>query len=54
MQVNLCGHGTLAAAHSLFESGLIDSNIIEFVTASGVLTAKRVSRMVKEHKNPFI
>nr|XP_024933599.2 uncharacterized isomerase BH0283-like isoform X2 [Ziziphus jujuba var. spinosa] len=44
VEVNLCGHGTLAAAHSLFESGLIDSNIIEFVTASGVLTAKRVSK----------
>lgn len=42
MQVKLCGHATLAAAHTLFLSGLIDSNIIEFLTLSGILTAKRV------------
>ena len=41
MQVKLCGHGTLAASHTLFTSGLIDSNVIEFVTVSGIVTAKR-------------
>lgn len=42
MQVNICGHATLAAAHTLFSSGLVDGNVIEFVTLSGVLTAKRI------------
>jgi len=42
MQVKLCGHATLAAAHTLFSSGLVDTNIIEFVTLSGLLTAKRI------------
>ncbi|XP_029129366.1 uncharacterized protein LOC109808647 [Cajanus cajan] len=40
--VKLCGHATLAAAHTLFSSGLVDTNIIEFVTLSGLLTAKRI------------
>ncbi|RDX84977.1 hypothetical protein CR513_33899, partial [Mucuna pruriens] len=42
-EVNLCGHATLASAHVLFSSGLVKSNIIEFVTLSGVLTAKKVT-----------
>lgn len=42
-QVNLCGHATLAAAHTLFSSGLVDKNAIEFVTRSGILTAKRTN-----------
>jgi len=42
MQVKLCGHATLAAAHTLFSSGLVHTNIIEFVTLSGLLTAKRI------------
>ncbi|KAK9281614.1 hypothetical protein L1049_004517 [Liquidambar formosana] len=41
-EVKLCGHATLAASHALFTSGLINSNTIEFLTLSGVLTAKRV------------
>ncbi|XP_045819155.1 uncharacterized isomerase BH0283-like [Trifolium pratense] len=41
-EVNLCGHATLAAAHILFSSGLGDKNVIEFVTLSGLLTAKKV------------
>jgi len=41
-QVNLCGHATLAAAHTLFSSGLVDKSVIEFVTRSGILTAKRI------------
>lgn len=42
LQVNLCGHATLAASHFLFTSGLVNANKIEFLTRSGVLTAKRV------------
>ncbi|KAJ1405128.1 Phenazine biosynthesis PhzF protein [Sesbania bispinosa] len=42
LEVKLCGHATLAAAHTLFSSGLVDTNIIEFVTLSGLLTAKKI------------
>ncbi|KAB1203205.1 hypothetical protein CJ030_MR8G004908 [Morella rubra] len=42
-EVKLCGHATLAASHALFRSGLVNSNIIEFVTLSGILTARKVA-----------
>ncbi|CAH2071878.1 unnamed protein product, partial [Thlaspi arvense] len=41
-EVDLCGHATLASAHCLFSNGLVDSEDVEFVTRSGILTAKRV------------
>ncbi|MBA0882003.1 hypothetical protein Goshw_025827 [Gossypium schwendimanii] len=41
-EVNLCGHATLASAHTLFTTGLVNSSIIEFDTLSGILTAKKV------------
>uniref|UniRef100_A0A1J3IQ03 Uncharacterized protein n=1 Tax=Noccaea caerulescens TaxID=107243 RepID=A0A1J3IQ03_NOCCA len=41
-EVDLCGHATLASAHILFSNGLVDSEIVEFDTRSGILTAKRV------------
>ncbi|KAL2331984.1 hypothetical protein Fmac_019565 [Flemingia macrophylla] len=44
-EVKLCGHATLAAAHALFSSGLMDTDVIEFVTLSGILTAKRIPAM---------
>ncbi|XP_062086071.1 uncharacterized protein LOC133792167 [Humulus lupulus] len=44
LEVVLCGHATLAAAHTLFSSGKIDSDVIEFVTLSGFLTAKKVGQ----------
>lgn len=47
MQVDLCGHATLAAASTLFKSGLVNSNIIEFSTLSGILTAKKVPDDIK-------
>ncbi|KAL4324883.1 hypothetical protein GQ457_11G002810 [Hibiscus cannabinus] len=40
-EVVLCGHATLASAHTLFTTGLVNSAIIEFETLSGILTAKR-------------
>ncbi|KAF8110615.1 hypothetical protein N665_0081s0045 [Sinapis alba] len=40
--MDLCGHGTLASAYTLFSNGLVDSDKVEFVTQSGILTAKRV------------
>ncbi|KAK3016236.1 hypothetical protein RJ639_006475 [Escallonia herrerae] len=42
-EVKLCGHATLAAAHFLFTSGLVNTDLIEFLTLSGILTAKRVA-----------
>ncbi|KAI4349536.1 hypothetical protein L6164_010116 [Bauhinia variegata] len=41
-EVKLCGHATLAAAHSLFSSKLVDSSVIEFETLSGILTIKKI------------
>lgn len=43
VQVKICGHATLAAAHKLFSSGLVDTHIIEFYTVSGVVTAKKIT-----------
>ncbi|XP_010422524.1 PREDICTED: uncharacterized protein LOC104707796 [Camelina sativa] len=42
-EVDLCGHATLASAHCLFSDGLVDTDKVEFVTRSGILTAKRIS-----------
>ena len=42
VQSELCGHGTLAAAHYLISSGLVERDAIEFVAKSGRLTAKKV------------
>ncbi|KAL6968346.1 hypothetical protein U1Q18_034149 [Sarracenia purpurea var. burkii] len=41
-EVKLCGHATLAASHFLFTSGLVTATKIDYLTLSGVLTAKRV------------
>lgn len=42
VEVDLCGHATLAAAHFCFTSGLVKANTIEFSTRSGILTAHKV------------
>ncbi|KAL0787034.1 hypothetical protein Bca101_003280 [Brassica carinata] len=42
-EMDICGHGTLASAHTLFSNGLVGSSeTVEFTTNSGILTAKRV------------
>lgn len=42
VEVPLCGHATLATAHTLFETGLAPAaDTITFNTASGVLTARQ-------------
>ncbi|KAJ0250158.1 hypothetical protein HA466_0143440 [Hirschfeldia incana] len=42
-EMDICGHGTLASAHTLFSNGLVGSSeTVEFSTHSGILTAKRV------------
>ncbi|CAL5425928.1 unnamed protein product [Camellia sinensis] len=49
VEVKLCGHATLAASHFLFTSGLVNGNEIEFMTLSGVLTAKRIPEVKQTH-----
>lgn len=39
VEVDLCGHATLAAAHALWESGRAPTGRLRFQTRSGVLTA---------------
>lgn len=51
MQVELCGHGTLAAAHYLLTYGIVKSDVIEFVTKSGLLTAKKLRLPTKFSNN---
>ena len=42
MEVDLCGHATLASAHILWEAGYLKiGDIAEFSTLSGVLKAKK-------------
>ncbi len=42
VEVELCGHATLAAAHTLWESGRLDRHeSVRFHTLSGLLTAER-------------
>lgn len=41
VEVDLCGHATLATAHRLWETGAVEADEIRFVTLSGVLTASR-------------
>ncbi|KDP21484.1 hypothetical protein JCGZ_21955 [Jatropha curcas] len=41
-EIKLCAHATLAASHTLFSNNLVNSNIIEFATLSGILTAKKI------------
>lgn len=43
LQVKLCGHATLASAHVLFSNKLVDGDTVEFLTLSGILTAKKLS-----------
>ncbi len=40
-EVQLCGHGTLSAAHILFEQGLVTGPEIRFETLSGELVAHK-------------
>jgi PhzF family phenazine biosynthesis protein len=41
VEVDLCGHATLASAHVLWERGRLAANALRFHTRSGILTATR-------------
>jgi PhzF family phenazine biosynthesis protein len=46
-EVDLCGHATLASAHILWETGIIEDNKeIEFYTKSGLLFAKKEKDLI--------
>jgi len=42
VEVDLCGHATLAAAHLLFTAAIVEDDVIVFHTRSGVLKAKKI------------
>src|SRR5262245_31315934 len=41
VEVDLCGHATLAMAFVLFREGLVTGEVVRFQTASGVLSVQR-------------
>nr|GMD18578.1 putative PhzC/PhzF-type epimerase [Ipomoea batatas] len=42
VEVELCGHATVAAAHHLFSNGLVRTETVEFSTLSGVVCARKL------------
>ncbi|MGH2469087.1 MAG: PhzF family phenazine biosynthesis protein [Chloroflexota bacterium] len=47
-ELELCGHGTLAAAHALFERGeAARDEALHFTSRSGVLTARRSGALIE-------
>ncbi|QDU29642.1 putative isomerase YddE [Anatilimnocola aggregata] len=48
VEVDLCGHATLASAHALWQAGLIpDAEPTHFHTRSGVLTCQRTGEWIE-------
>ena len=48
VEVDICGHATLASAHFLFESGRLQPDTIaQFHTRSGLLTARRIGDKIE-------
>ena len=47
VEVDLCGHATLATAHVLWTEDSTDAEILRFHTRSGVLTATRTDELVE-------
>jgi PhzF family phenazine biosynthesis protein len=48
VEVDLCGHATLASAHALWEEGILrPSDIARFHTRSGLLTARRTDGWIE-------
>lgn len=46
LEVELCGHATLAAAHVLWTGGHTDTDILRFATRSGELWASRADGLI--------
>jgi len=48
VEIDLCGHATLASAHTLWETGRLDSDApARFYTRSGLLTCARAGELVE-------
>lgn len=47
VEVDLCGHATLAAAHALWTSGTVSEEPLRFHTRSGVLTCSRNADLIE-------
>ena len=49
-EVELCGHATLASAHTLWQDLGATANTLSFDTRSGVLTAQRIGNQGSDHQ----
>jgi len=47
VEVDLCGHATLASAHAIWSENISGDPVLRFHTRSGVLTAKREGDMIE-------
>jgi len=47
VEVDLCGHATLASAHAIWSENVSSDAVLRFHTRSGVLTAKRDGDMIE-------
>jgi predicted PhzF superfamily epimerase YddE/YHI9 len=47
VEVDLCGHATLASAHALWTSGTVSDDPLRFHTRSGVLTCSRNDGLIE-------
>jgi PhzF family phenazine biosynthesis protein len=47
VEVDLCGHATLASAHAIWSEGISSDDVVRFHTRSGVLTAKHDGDMIE-------
>jgi len=47
VEVDLCGHATLASAHAIWSENLSSEEVLRFHTRSGVLTAKRAGDLIE-------
>jgi len=47
IEMDLCGHATLAAAFVLFDCLNYGKEVIEFDTASGILKVKKIGEMIE-------
>jgi len=46
MEIDLCGHATLASAHAIFEYINRQSRVVDFQTASGPLSVERLDELL--------
>jgi PhzF family phenazine biosynthesis protein len=46
VEIALCGHATLAAAHILIEEKITDANSIQFASLSGILVANKIESSI--------